>query len=540
MAISVSVTGYGIYDGVDALTNINIAKIAGSGGTPSAVLTGDGIHNGESATVTVNKTHIAIYSTAASLNFDTGGGQEGQMIYVWGNFLAAGLLNTQAAGGFGVILYSGTAWREYYFYGSDNYAGGYARMVIDPTKTASASSGTFNINNITGIGVFANVGGNTGRFDNLILDRIDVGTGLTITGSTTNLYDELLAWDETSANRTGMFQALNKSKTALELLGALDISGTHNAESSKIFLAEPTYYNGTSVVPSVPVDYFSINHTGASTIQYGIKVGTGDTARGRSGVTISGNSTYDLGIDFDDGSVASMKVYGSTFEFCTGALTWGTNGAHELIGSTFNACGQFDPVGGIVIRNCVFSGYTLDTDAALLWNENINIKNCSFIANTDGTNSPAAIEHPASTGTPYTYDSLVFSGNDFDVNNTSGNAISVTPVGNTNVTADDPDKGSAVTVLATSYNFTINLNPAITGYEWRLYTVPTAGTLTGSVELDGEEVAGSASQSYSHTYTNQTVAVQIISDDYVESVTYYTLTQQDQTQTINLDLDTND
>jgi hypothetical protein len=63
-------------------------------------------------------------------------------------------------------------------------------------------------------------------------------------------------------------------------------------------------------------------------------------------------------------------------------------------------------------------GYTADTDGALLWNSNIDIKNCSFVGNTDGTNDPHAIEHPAAIDV--TYDGLTFSGNDYDIHLTAG------------------------------------------------------------------------------------------------------------------------
>jgi len=61
----------------------------------------------------------------------------------------------------------------------------------------------------------------------------------------------------------------------------------------------------------------------------------------------------------------------------------------------------------------------IDGIGALLWNESIDIKSTSFLGNTNTLVTAAAIEHPVATSSPYTYDALTFSGNDFDINNTS-------------------------------------------------------------------------------------------------------------------------
>lgn len=544
MAVSASLNGWGPLP-IDSLTGVEVWKLAGSGGTPSASLTGDGIQGGESATVTVNKQRVALVRILSGTPNGATPGWTGahadNMIYVWGNFLAAGLLNTQAAGGFGVILAnSSTNYVLYYFYGSDNYSGGWKRMVVDRTKTPSevAGSGIGGGDNIFYVGVFADVGGNTGRFDNLILDRIDIGTTLTITGTSSDLFAELLAWEEQTANRLGILTALNDSKTAFGLNGPLDISGTHQALDSKIFLAEPKYYQGGAEQLAVPVDFFKINHTGASTITYGLKVGSGDTARGRRGVTIVGNDSYDLGISFDDGSVTGMNVYGSSFEKCTGAITWGSNTSHELMGTTFNACAQFDPVGGVVIRNTTFSGYTLDTGAALLWNESINIKNSSFIANTDATNDPAAIEHTNNAGSPYTYDNLQFSGNDFDINNTSGGAIAIAPANGSNMSGD-PDKNGVVTINAVGVVTTIEGIPD--GAEWRLYVDSGVTGELGTVELDGvESKVGTADVLYNDSYVSDTnVVLQVFASGFKEYQNYFTLRANPQTISVNLEVEKN-
>ena len=82
----------------------------------------------------------------------------------------------------------------------------------------------------------------------------------------------------------------------------------------------------------------------------------------------------------------------------------------------------------------------------------INIKQCNFIANTTG----AGVEHPSATGSPYTYTDLVFSGNTYDVNNTSGSAIEISKTGTsdpTNYTGSTVTfLGASVTIKATAIN----------------------------------------------------------------------------------------
>lgn len=59
--------------------------------------------------------------------------------------------------------------------------------------------------------------------------------------------------------------------------------------------------------------------------------------------------------------------------------------------------------------------WTTPLPGAMLWNDNIDIKNTNFNANTDTTLDIAAIRHNDDNGTAVTYDNLKFSGNDTDV-----------------------------------------------------------------------------------------------------------------------------
>lgn len=434
MASTVAWKGYGRVTAAESTTGWTALKISGTGGGPTAALA-DGAYQGSGAvTCTVNKQRVALYfdiGAGNELDFTGGGSEEGQMVYAWANFLAPALLNTRASGGFGIFLASSapttTNYHLFYHEGSDSYDGGWKRLVIDPTSTVSSSAGSLNLASVRYFGVWADVGAATARFDNLICDAIDVGTGLIVTGTSTtdDWIGDMISNEIT--NRYGIITALNDSQTSFAIGGELELgdglgstSTTITDVDKKLFFEEPLYYNGSTVTNAVPTDFYQVyfRSTGSNTtsVTWGKKVGSGDTAQGRNGLSFVGNDTYSIGFQFDFDDIANtVLIYGSSFENINGSnFEWGADASHECIGNSFINCQQFDPIGGIIIRNCNFVGYS-GTNAALLWNTSINIKNCNFIANTDGTNNPAGVEIDGTVSSPATFDNLKFSGNDFDI-----------------------------------------------------------------------------------------------------------------------------
>lgn len=100
--------------------------------------------------------------------------------------------------------------------------------------------------------------------------------------------------------------------------------------------------------------------------------------------------------------------------------------------------------------------------------------------------------------------------------------------------------GAIVNVVVGQTDFTFTLNPAITGYEWRIYEDSATGGVIGTVELDGEESATLSSQTYTYTHSVDTdIVVQIIADGYEELLHYDTLTSADKSVTLNLQIEEN-
>jgi len=252
-------------------------------------------------------------------------------------------------------------------------------MILDPTKTRSGGAGTLNTSNITHIGVFADVGGTTARFDNLILDACDVGNGFV--------------------------RSLNDSNSAVEIAGTLtlgDTSATASTitdEDSKIFAAEPIYYQGAEV-NAVPNTFAAINVVGGSgtnSLSLGQPV---STTGGRNGISIVGNDSYTFGIDFSDGNVETGNWYGCSFENLSGSLTFDA-ALHNFKGNSISGCAGFTFVTGSEAVDCAFvnsaqiilSGTAALTScvitesssaSAVTTTELENLSNCSFTKGTTG------------------------------------------------------------------------------------------------------------------------------------------------------------
>ena len=521
MALTVNLIGRGLVHQIDAVADVSVVKHRGSGGTPSAALADSYKQKtsavaGEGAvTVTVNKTGIILwYDIGAGNELDytpSTGANEGEMVSMWSQFLAAGILANQndADGGYGVALgTSVTNYDLFSFFGGDTtdiYSGGWTRFVVDPTKTASVVAGTgLDHANVRYFGVFANVGATTARFDNLILDRIDSLSGVQIEGTSTDFITDILALENTEVNQWGIFQALNTEATAIEIAGAVELGDntstvvtTIDGADTVFFSAAPQYYNGTSVVNSVPDDFFKMNivgnATGATTLNIGIAVGSD---AGRNGWTINGNDKYTFNMDFDDGNVDTNNWYGCNFNKVTGSFSWGTNTTHKLFSANLSGCNQFDPVGAVQLRNVNFVGMFDDgtadasNNSALLWNSSIDIASCNFLANSHtGSDVAHGIEHDAipgvATGTVTTADAT-------GVTLTDSTASFLTTAAVNDIAYNETD-GSYATVTSITSNTALVMSAGLangTDDQWDssdAYSITTPVTYTDLVFSGNEK-----------------------------------------------------
>jgi hypothetical protein len=441
--------------------------------------------------IQVSNTTIQDYISVTSFN------GLNEKIYMWMKPL--GQMDTLANGGVGIVVGDGTNIIAYYLGGS-NYTPafniyGWACYVLDlnnkPTGFAAISGSEASLNEaaITQVGFrFKTLAKSLGGAENCFLDIARRGTGLEIKGGTSGdpaIWAEVAADDASIASGKAYGIVMEFQPGVYGVQGDIyigDQTGTtstyfKDANATVVFMDTGALAYTFSVVG---------NSTGTNEFIDGIVVGSGDTRTGRSGSTYL-NAGPQVTVDLNDTNVDTLELYGTKFQLIDQGVFFGADTSHVVAGVIFQQCGQVD-LGQVVARNLSFAETTA-TDAALLWNESINIKNSRFTANTTG----AGIEHPSSVGTPYSYDNLQFSGNTFDVNNTSGSAIVISLL--------NTPTGAPTTYTGSSVTFSASVTVTITGLADNTeVTVVQRGT-PEDTGTDGESTVGSRNFVTGNTWT---------------------------------------
>lgn len=406
---------------------------------------------------------------AGSYDFTPGGANEGDHVYIWMSYLSMFNLEDVLTTGGGLYLIVGSSTSDYKAFcvadsnTSEKYNGGWKLWVIDPSKDATWEVGTPNMAAVTffGVGVFTNA---MFRADNLFIDAIKVGSGIRAygTGTVDSSFQDILDDDMgTEANRWGILQeqdGIIYSYGRIEIGDNIGSSDTTFSDSGRIiqWVSQEYYDNTGTWVPLTGDNLFSFNvvDSGLNYTSFtdGVIVGSDG---GRSGSTIVGSELVDtaiyLGVD-STSSATDINLYGTAFKNCRGGITMIDDPDHVFYGGSVIGCGQFDPVGSPILRNITFAE-TIDTtayNAALLWNENIDIQSCSFIANEQ------AIQHD--TTATVTYTNLTFSGNDYDVLFLDIGVLTITVDGGTIPTWIAPNGGSVS--LPSSITLTMTVKDA--------------------------------------------------------------------------------
>ncbi len=424
MALTIAIEGKGVIANADSESADTGGSGTGTwaelgGGTIAvsgvAIQGGDAIAGGYS-----NKDGYQYFDIGAGneLDFGSGGAEEDQLIYLWVQMPALSQLDTLANEGLVARIGNSTSvYRDYLFASNDDsngWLGGWKCFVLDINKTPTSSAGTFDFTSVRTFGFYINTS-SAGRGDNFFADRIAVGKGLRITGTSTQGWKDVVDYCIASVNALGMFEereGIYYCKGKIWIGDSAQTAITSFADSGRTIKFERCeYYTGSAWVSSIPVDAFGIvieDSSGfATTFSDGVIVGSDN---GRSGSTFEGNVNEDISLDLFGGNNAGSLTtcYGTKFQAIYGVFNSGNDSDHKFLGCSFVNSARFDPVGAPVIRNCTFAE-TADGDAALLWNANIDIKSCNFIANSVG----AAIEHPVQGS--FNYDALFFSGNTYDI-----------------------------------------------------------------------------------------------------------------------------
>lgn len=389
------------------------------------------------------------------------GTHAGQHVFIWINVTMPGTVEALSTGGLYVVIGSSlTAYKKFLIAAKDYkevMEKGFARFVIDPSKTPTETVGSPNMAAVTVFGAWIDTD-EAARIDQLFIDRIDVGWGLQITGTSSDFWNDVYAEEitETAGERDNMWGVVQKYQDIFFIYGQILIKNAAAADTvvsdsgKTIKFVSQQYYDGTSSwVDCVADDFFKIEFEDSASYKVeftdGVSVGSDS---GRAGSSFGGSNLHDTAFDadtsFGNNAASFVKLYATQLNDFRAGILFHDDADSLFYAGAINRSGQFDP-GRAVMRNLIIAE-TTNVDAAMLWNENINVQKINYIANTVG----AAIEMPSNAGTPYTFTSLYFSGNTNDVYNSSGNSITVQKAGGSNPVNSE---GSAVSFQASSTIF---------------------------------------------------------------------------------------
>jgi hypothetical protein len=451
----------------------------------------------------------------------------GEYIFGWLIWTAPSTIATQANGGLCMLVGDGLGTFYSFYVGGSDFGtypyGGWQNFVVDPTGTAKAADATIGTapTSFEFFGIGCDCITKVSKGNPMANDVFRYGRGeVLINGGQSGslaTFAGLAAVNDPP--RWGLFAVAQGGYQWKGLMSFGPTSLTEFTDSNIYIVIENTEY--------VAADFnrLEFNNT-SSVINW-------------TNVSITALGTVAKG----ELEMIDDCTFNDTTGTFTGMSTFIYQSGYNAVGRTWRSCGQVTQ-GGATLTSCIFDA-PAGTVGLLVDNLDIVTK-CSFIS--DGTGYAVDLGTYAADDT-ITWDNTDTGYGATDTTNATITAnvptgvtltINVSATGSTptyNNTAGSP---GTISVVAGQKSFAFTLNPAITGYEWRLYDVNATGSLTGAVELDGEETATLSTQSYSYTYvSDDAVAVQIIDDNYVESVTFYTFGNLDQSVTVNLTVEEN-
>lgn len=489
MAITVTPQLTRITD-ADSTTGWSSTKVSGTGGTPAPVLDTEIFNQGTgSVSLVVNKTTMRLEYTTSTLNFNSGGGNEGDLLYVWAMVTTIGSTQPTSLGGVQIAVSDGSNWAYFYVNGSDKSLGGWQRYVIDPTVTPS--SGSVNTASITKVAIMVDMGANGSKTANLFVDAIDVGRGLTVVGSDTSMWEAILAVDSAVANKYGI---IRKDNGVYFVLGDLTLGDgatatALSASGDVVVWEDPQYYQaGFKSALGTDGQYtLSANAAGSSVaITLGDKVGSGDDMGGTNGCFIK-SAGRNLVIDLSDSTVATLGIYGCTIQGVAGGVLLADNYLHEVAGTSFLDCGQLNS-SSATVRGCVIAGYSVSASGAAIFTSLTDIKNTQFLSNSSGSSDTSAIELALPLPATLEFFGITFNGNDVGVRNNTGTSVTISITGGGSTPTVSDLGGSTTTVVnSVSVTFTGIVNDT----EVRVYDS------TGGDEVAGVEDSLGGSFSFS-------------------------------------------
>jgi len=317
------------------------------------------------------------------LNFSTT--HAGKLVYIWLRSFATNSIDTRANGGMRIVLGSGATapaaaagvWSAWYVDGSDTYGAtdGWKCYVIDPRKTPSTTfGGGVDLTAVRWFGgtmkTIAAVKGQPFGIDQIMYGFGELRARGTNTVEGAGFKEMADADFGTINNRYGI---MIEKEGVFYIQGRLVLGDsvstnptTFTSQNETLVWNYPVYWDGTRESPCMNdtrddgSPYFGIYVVGNATtpagdtsVTFGAKVGTGDTASGRNGPTLIG-SRLKTNLDGDDTAVETLKIYGSTFNNFRGGIDLNANAStDEFIGNSVVSSGSIQ-AGPVKLRGNTF------------------------------------------------------------------------------------------------------------------------------------------------------------------------------------------
>lgn len=403
-----------------------------------------------------------------------------KLIYAWA--LPLGAMDTLANGGVAILIGDGTNRVGYHLAGSDTavfrHNSGqptYQCLVWDEasrpatTTTRAGVLGNLNVTVIYQIGVmFKTLAKSKGGTANCFVDIIRIldtsvnnGCALTISGGTSGdpgTFAQIAAEDSSVANvkAHGVVRLLGSGAVGVQ--GPLRFGDTASGSSWFEDTNTTVVFEDRGLAASRYKIFITDNGTGTTTFRLGTKVGSGITATGANGVTITGGSNVNWQFDAStDTDVTDVFIYGSTFNRATQGVSF--RSGHEFIGGIISASGAITLNGATFVNNSVV-GSTVAADAsAVIWD--VATDPDTFLHGTSitkGTNAHHAIEFGTTSPTSMTIRDMNFT----SFTNTIGDnaaplyikrttgTVNITASGCSGLTSSGYKTDGATVVIATS------------------------------------------------------------------------------------------
>jgi len=358
-------------------TNWAIARISGSGQSPSSALSVDIFKQGSacmSAKISVKSTDAVLcydyYTDHSNAVLDLSTGNK--HVAMWVLLTTPTAIKSLANGGMYVLLQSSaetgttapTVYSKWYIRGASTYEGGWIRVIIDPTKAASITGGGgVSLSGVRriGVGLFTTDPVPTVRSENLFVDSIAWGKPVYKVvgdGATTATWADFISDSKTKAN--GLIQDIGgvyALSAGIRFGDSAQSNTTTFADATgKQFLwKRHTYYEGGATKDVV--DYPNIylidaqgTGTNKTSVTLGQVVGTLDDRQGVLGGGIRSpdttNLTWKMDFQTNKSSLSAVKIYGLDIVGAKGGLLFDNNaGGTEtsIISCGVINCGELDP-----------------------------------------------------------------------------------------------------------------------------------------------------------------------------------------------------